>query len=156
VVSPTNKRFSGIADEDEADLKEIEQALEAEDEDNIQQQGGVDEDSWFPSSRDCQCCKGYIYRCTCANNCCVQCGAAAASAVAHEENDEEPNVVESGAADWAPWKDEWFPASRNCANCKGYRYRVPGESVCSSCSDVAATSEPSVVLAPNVKNVRSS
>jgi len=123
---------NGNDEKEDADEYEVLRALDEED--NMHDQEAVDEDSWFPTSGTCSCCKGFIYRCPCPDAFCSRCDAAAAVA-AHEEqesNSGSPHQV-NGDADWAPWKDEWFAESRNCSTCHGYRYRVVGQPVCNAC-----------------------
>lgn len=120
-------------EETDGELKELDRALEEAEQEAFALQGGVDEDSWFPTSQGCQCCQGFIYRCGCDGRVCRKCGGEAAAAAA--ENDD---ADDSAASDWAPWKDEWFPESRNCTTCNGYKYRVPGKALCPTCSSGAA------------------
>jgi hypothetical protein len=94
---------------------------------------------WFPEYRNCKCCSGCIYQCK--GEVCVQIGkcecsvgskteAATTTAAAATPAKEAPSV----ATDAAPtggggneaWRDEWFPAARECTCCKGYVYRCDG------------------------------
>ncbi len=70
--APSAESVTGDAedeDKEESDLKEIERAMEDDDDEVAHLAGGVDEDSWYPASQSCECCQGFIYRCVCHGLC---------------------------------------------------------------------------------------
>jgi len=125
---------NGNEEKDDGDeFRELEIQRALEEEEDIRNQGAVDEDSWFPICSDCECCKGFIYRCSCPDAFCSRCSAAAAIAAHEEETAADSETQGNSNEDWAPWKDEWFADSKDCSTCHGYRYRVAGQPVCTAC-----------------------
>lgn len=140
---PNGRVIDEQSDQDQdydADLKEFNDAGDEADFNQYLADNGMlqaqDEDSWFPACQSCECCKGWIYKCPCAAQYCLKCSARQYAADVSEstESSSSKDPTESKVPEsWAPWKDEWFPASRDCKKCNGFKYRVAGFDVCPDC-----------------------
>lgn len=115
---------------------------------------------WFPECRNCSCCSGFKHGCGCCSgaiNTCTQSGCSAGGTAA-------PAPVSPSSAPRSPAKapsntskEDWFPESRNCPCCNGFKYKCPcvnsSQSVCNNTcclSEVpgAPTGDDLIIRAP--------
>lgn len=110
--------FEVASDEHEDEIDEIERAIEQEDEAKMDHVTSDNTDTWFPGSQSCTCCQGYRFRCDCKDqeDGCKKCTLKA-------QPSPLSSAPKSKTSKWAPWMDEWFPASKDCDCCHGYKLR---------------------------------
>ena len=131
-----SRRSSPGADEYDDALDEFEAKgdddLTAEEEEEaayrqaISERGGEEEEDWV-----CPCCRGQPEGCT-NTPACQATGVCVCQADRIEDAEEEGRAGhERGkSGGWAgdeSWKDEWFPANRECACCKGFIFQCQGK-----------------------------
>lgn len=139
-------------------------------------------DTWFPSSRNCQCCHGRKFGCTCvtsgrhticqSKDCTATSGPGPRVSAAPSLPNVQPPVAQGSTAssvDFPPLvpsqpslsgnPDTWFPNSRNCQCCQGKKFGCScvtggGHTVCQSkdCTGVAGPG-PRVSAAPSYASV---
>jgi hypothetical protein len=155
-----------LSDGEEIDL--VMSEIEAELELDLNRKAGTQQattlppfanEMWFPECRDCSCCSGFKHGCSCCSgaiNTCIKpgCSAGGASAPASVTTPSAPRSPVRAPNNTS--KEDWFPESRNCPCCNGFKYKcqciTSSQSFCNNPSCLSevpgARADSDVVIVP--------